>query len=661
MPPERLHQLVAELERVIAAELTHPVIAAPMATGTDGVATYLAHDYVPADSLDVVLRDEGSPAPAGALRVAAQLAGALDFAAAANVHHGVLHPRDVLISQNDTRLTGLGVAGAIEKVGVTAPRRRPYAAPERVAGHAWDRRADVFSLAALIHEMLWGRRLTAIGAEAADALTDLPGADLGRLKAAFARALALDPADRFEAASDFATALEGAFPDVTIEPDLVRSVRLPPSPEASAFADASADRRSFSGGWAADRRSLGGGLTLPPVVEDDLRAVPEPARLATDDQRLTTESFPEPDDLELRAAEDARYDQVEFASSIAWEPAAETVDPVTGPAGLGIATPQEVPLTGPQSPLFQSNQIDFRERLDVRDEPRDPGRSVTRRVAAALIVGLLIGFAGGYGLGGRRGTPAVALAPAAAAPLTDAAVLRGREFTEAAVSDADTIRLKPVPSARPSAFAEATADRRSAKRGGWSTLPRPTRGQAGSGQAVEGPDATATPAASATGPGRLLVRSTPAGARVFVDGREHGQTPATIRDLTRGTHRVRLVRDGYVAEERRVAITAAQSSPSMTVDLKRAGVAAARPAGSAVPPAPATIGASVGSLTVDSRPAGASVFIDGKLVGTTPLSLPQLAAGEHAVRMERDGYRRWSSSVHVTGGQSPRVTASLER
>src|SRR4029453_14185812 len=55
--PERLHQLVGEFERVIAAELTHPFIAAPIATGTDGITVYLARDFVAADSLDVAVRD----------------------------------------------------------------------------------------------------------------------------------------------------------------------------------------------------------------------------------------------------------------------------------------------------------------------------------------------------------------------------------------------------------------------------------------------------------------------------------------------------------------------------------------------------------------------------------------------------------------------------
>jgi hypothetical protein len=55
------------------------------------------------------------------------------------------------------------------------------------------------------------------------------------------------------------------------------------------------------------------------------------------------------------------------------------------------------------------------------------------------------------------------------------------------------------------------------------------------------------------------------------------------------------------------------------------------------------------------------VFVDGKLEGTTPLQLAGLDAGEHVVRIERDGYRRWSSSVRVVAYEQNRVTASLEK
>ncbi len=61
------------------------------------------------------------------------------------------------------------------------------------------------------------------------------------------------------------------------------------------------------------------------------------------------------------------------------------------------------------------------------------------------------------------------------------------------------------------------------------------------------------------------------------------------------------------------------------------------------------------------RPAGAKVYMDGKLVGTTPMLLASVPAGSHAIRIEHDGYRRWSSSVRVVASEQNRVTASLER
>jgi PEGA domain len=67
------------------------------------------------------------------------------------------------------------------------------------------------------------------------------------------------------------------------------------------------------------------------------------------------------------------------------------------------------------------------------------------------------------------------------------------------------------------------------------------------------------------------------------------------------------------------------------------------------------------SLFVDSRPSGADVYLNNKRVGQTPLSLSNVPAGPGVVRLERSGYRRWSSSVRLETGQHARVTASLER
>jgi hypothetical protein len=167
------------------------------------------------------------------------------------------------------------------------------------------------------------------------------------------------------------------------------------------------------------------------------------------------------------------------------------------------------------------------------------------------------------------------------------------------------------------------------------------------------------PAAKASERSRsLTVRSTPAGALVTVDGREYGRTPLTIRELATGTHRVRVTRDGYATQSRRVVIARSQPSRSIALTLPRLNAARVS---TPVPESSSTIGRYTAALSIDSRPSGAKVFIDGRAAGVTPLSLSDFAAGEHAIRLEHSGYRGWSSSVRVVANERNRVTASLEK
>ena len=120
--------------------------------------------------------------------------------------------------------------------------------------------------------------------------------------------------------------------------------------------------------------------------------------------------------------------------------------------------------------------------------------------------------------------------------------------------------------------------------------------------------------------------------------------------------------DGYVAVERRVVISRRRSAQSISVELVKAraetqGTTRSR----ATSESSAAVARTSGTLRVDSRPAGVDVFVDGKRVGRTPLSLDSVDAGEHVIRLEQVGYRRWTSSVHVVAGERSTVTASLER
>jgi hypothetical protein len=295
--------------------------------------------------------------------------------------------------------------------------------------------------------------------------------------------------------------------------------------------------------------------------------------------------------------------------------AAETVQLTLSGAARTVEL-QETPLPGTESaglrPASGVTQLFGRDERDLPEGRPEgpPDRTPLGPVAAALMVGIALGFGGGYTLGGRRVGPASA--PAVIAP-------PGREWTEGAVNDTSS-------------------------RGGAAAQPEPA--------------ATVNPGIA----GRLLVQSTPAGARVFVDGLERGRTPATVLDLPRGPHRLRLARAGYAAEDRRIVVTAARSTQSVTVELKRPAAIAPAAGRPPAPPRPATPDTfTETALSVDSRPGGARVFIDGKLVGTTPISVPQVGAGAHAIRLERDGYRRWSSSVRMVAGERNRVTASLDK
>jgi hypothetical protein len=64
-------------------------------------------------------------------------------------------------------------------------------------------------------------------------------------------------------------------------------------------------------------------------------------------------------------------------------------------------------------------------------------------------------------------------------------------------------------------------------------------------------------------------------------------------------------------------------------------------------------------IIVLSRPSGASVTIDGRRVGATPVVMPAVAAGTHVVRIQRPGYRPWVTRVRVAEGARARVAASL--
>jgi uncharacterized caspase-like protein len=143
--------------------------------------------------------------------------------------------------------------------------------------------------------------------------------------------------------------------------------------------------------------------------------------------------------------------------------------------------------------------------------------------------------------------------------------------------------------------------------------------------------------------GTIDVQSNPAGAAVYIDGKNTGyKTPATISGLVAGSHTVRCSLSGYTDQSQTVTVNAGQTT-SVTVTLQSQ--------------APVT-----GSISVSSSPNGARIYIDGADTGyNAPRTFSGITTGTHTVRCSMTGYTDQSQSVTVSAGRTSTVRLSLTR
>jgi serine/threonine protein kinase len=230
--------------------LEHPAIIPVLAAGSDGHLVWLAEPWFDGTPLDVLMQRDAAQSPAEVLVRIAQLAGALDFAAAVDLHHGALHPRDVLVSGEVTAVAGIGVLQALGDAGLVVPMEGAYVAPQRARGLSPTRSDDVFALAAIAYELLYAAPVPA-RSELRALVTPLAGVDRARLADALHRALSPEPDDRPSTALEFAGAIQTALtpipvpiPDSDSEVPLPTLIREPESHPEIAIAHSDAARAS---------------------------------------------------------------------------------------------------------------------------------------------------------------------------------------------------------------------------------------------------------------------------------------------------------------------------------------------------------------------------------------------------------------------------------
>ena len=187
-------------------------------------------------------------------------------------------------------------------------------------------------------------------------------------------------------------------------------------------------------------------------------------------------------------------------------------------------------------------------------------RTAVLPLALMLLVGLLIGFGGGYVVRGRQPAAPVASSADASAPATEPAPAPVEPVDSSAARGTTSGR---VSTDRPTTSAPAAA-------------PRP-----------------ATPAGAARS-GTLIVRSTPSGAGVTINGKWSGRTPLTQHQLPFGDYTVRATLPGYQAKPEEVTLSADAASRTLSLQLQKEAPRAVPPAAPrpapAAPAAPASRG-----------------------------------------------------------------------
>jgi serine/threonine protein kinase/Tol biopolymer transport system component len=234
LPPESLSDSQAKKRLVreakAAATLDHPNICSIYEVGEDHGRGFIAMQYVQGETLDARMKSKPLELRE-ALDIATQIADALSEAGARGIVHRDIKPQNIMITaRGQAKVLDFGLARVIQQKSLIESEAEtqslltepgmivgtvPYMSPEQVNGAAVDARSDIFSLGAVLYEMVTGEqafRGSSVMATLAAVLNQepkpLPAKVPDDLSKVILRCLRKDPARRHQSMADLKVALE---------------------------------------------------------------------------------------------------------------------------------------------------------------------------------------------------------------------------------------------------------------------------------------------------------------------------------------------------------------------------------------------------------------------------------------------------------------------
>lgn len=210
-------------EAQLIASLDHPNIPKVHTIASDDGVMFIVMEYINGEPLGAILRQRKRLPLSEALPMFVQLASAAAHAHNQGIVHRDIKPGNIIIVASEggakAYLVDFGIAKKLEssqkvtQTGAIVGTAR-YLSPEQANGAPVDERTDIYSLACVLYETISGRPLydsespyELMLKHSAETLPPMDGPEFGRIGPVLAKALAKDPADRFENMQAFSEAL----------------------------------------------------------------------------------------------------------------------------------------------------------------------------------------------------------------------------------------------------------------------------------------------------------------------------------------------------------------------------------------------------------------------------------------------------------------------
>ncbi|HYW39327.1 MAG TPA: serine/threonine-protein kinase [Terriglobales bacterium] len=626
-----------------------------------------AMEYIQGNSVATMLARKEGFSIWDLLDITRQVCTGLEHAAAKGVAHCSLEPAKIMVQWDGmVKILGYGISnmGLIEaESGKGLGRLMPYCSPEQIRGEAIDQRSNLFTLGTILYEMVVGRKafdgadpvtlVSQIENETPASPSSVNSKIQPGVSALIMKALAKDPAERYQSARELVDDLEKCKDNgKKAATDSKHTTQAPKAAVSSAARAAAASKFVSAASSAAtpepSARSVSPkpvspvspridapvfSQTDPPAAETRAAAATVGAvtggsatRVSNADSNSKSDSNAGArliDEFDVNAPE-CQAARGPVLSAAVEEQKSErhsprvAVDPMmsepaAGSSGRSFSDLAEMPplqepvfappVPEPAEPSRPVEQIYSRKEEKPKIQPREVAEKAIKQIATIPLRLMIYSIMGAVGL-----ILVVAIAVffhvrseddgSTAAPQSTKAVRQAPPTAQTPVApriEKPASPVEPVAEAQPS-LKVRQVEKRSSNSTRRATAPAPV---------------------PVVIPGEALIDSSPQGAQFQVDGRSDPSwvTPFNVPGLSPGKHIISVSKSGFSSEIRSVDVAAGSKS---SLVLRLAPVNAL--------------------MVVNSTPQGADVIIDGRPTGrVTPVQFA-VEKGSHTVLLRKHGY-----------------------